>query len=93
MVNKIRKLVLSISWFIERHTDHIFCVRQILEKKWEYNEAVHQVFVDFKKAYHVVRMGVLYNILTDFCTPLKLVRLIKMCLNKTYSSVRVDRHF
>jgi hypothetical protein len=22
-------------------TDHIFCIRQILETKWEYNEAVH----------------------------------------------------
>ena len=32
-------------------TDHIFCIRQILEKKWEYNEAVHQLFIDFKKAY------------------------------------------
>ena len=31
-------------------TDHIFCIRQILEKKWEHNEAVHQLFVDFKKA-------------------------------------------
>jgi len=29
-------------------TDHIFCIRQILEKKWEYNEAVHQLFIDFK---------------------------------------------
>jgi hypothetical protein len=27
-------------------TDHIFCIRQILEKKWEYNEAVHQLFTD-----------------------------------------------
>ena len=32
-------------------TDRIFCIRQILEKKWEYNEAVHQLFTDFKKAY------------------------------------------
>ena len=31
-------------------TDHIFCIRQILEKKWEHNEAVHQLFIDFKKA-------------------------------------------
>jgi len=31
--------------------DHIFCICQILEKKWEYNEEVHQVFIDFKKAY------------------------------------------
>jgi len=32
-------------------TDHLFCIRQILEKKWEYNEAVHQLCIDFKKAY------------------------------------------
>jgi len=24
-------------------TDHIFCIRQILEKKGEYSEAVHQL--------------------------------------------------
>ena len=36
-------------------TDHIFCIRQILEKKWEYNEVVHQLFIDFKKAYDSVR--------------------------------------
>jgi hypothetical protein len=29
---------------------------QILEKKWEYNEMVCQVFTDFKKAYVSVRM-------------------------------------
>jgi len=29
--------------------DYIFCIRQILEKKWEYNEEVHQLFIDFKK--------------------------------------------
>jgi len=27
-----------------------FCIHQILEKKWEYNEAVHHLFMDFKKA-------------------------------------------
>ena len=30
-------------------TDHMFCIRQILEKKWEYNKAVHQLFIDFEK--------------------------------------------
>jgi len=29
--------------------DLIFCIRQILEKKWEYNEEVHQLFIDFRK--------------------------------------------
>jgi hypothetical protein len=41
-------------------------------KKWEYNEAVHHLFIDFKKAYDSVRREVLYSIL-----PMKLVRLIK----------------
>jgi hypothetical protein len=50
-------------------------------KKWEYNETVHQLFLDFKKAYDSVRREVLYNILTEFGVPMKLVRLIKMCLN------------
>jgi len=32
-------------------TDDIFCICQILKKKWDYNEAVHQLFADFKTAY------------------------------------------
>jgi hypothetical protein len=36
-------------------TDHIFFILQILEKKWEYNEAVHQLFIDFKKTYDLFR--------------------------------------
>jgi hypothetical protein len=35
--------------------DDIFYVRQILEKKWEYNRTVHQLFIDFKKAYDSVK--------------------------------------
>jgi hypothetical protein len=59
-------------------TDQIFRIRQILEKKWEYNETVRQLFIDFKKAYHSVRRKVLYNILIEFGVPIRLVRLIKM---------------
>jgi hypothetical protein len=46
-------------------TDQIFCIRQILEKKWDYSEIVHQLFIDFKKAYDSVRREVLYNILIE----------------------------
>jgi len=72
--------------------DHIFCIRQILEKKWEYNEEVHQLFIGFKKAYDSVRREVLYKILIEFAIPRKLVRLVKMSLTETYSRVRVGKN-
>jgi purine nucleoside phosphorylase len=59
----------------------------MLEKKWEYNETVHQVFIDFKEAYDSVRREVLYKILIEFGIPMKLVRLIKMCLTEAYSRI------
>jgi hypothetical protein len=57
----------------------MFCIRQILEKKWEYNEAVHQLFIDVKKAYESVRREVLYNILIEFGVPRKSVKANKKC--------------
>ena len=73
-------------------TDHMFSTCQILQKKWEYNEAVHQLFIDFEKAYDSVRRAFLYNIVIEFGVPRKLVRLIKMCLTETYSRVRVGKN-
>jgi hypothetical protein len=54
--------------------------------------AVHQLFIDFKKAYDSVRQEVLHNILTEFGVPIKLARLIKICLNETYSNVHTGKH-
>jgi hypothetical protein len=71
--------------------DQIFYIQQILEKKWEYNGTVHQLFIDFKKAYDSIKREVLYNILLKFGIPKKLVRLIKMCLNETYSKVHIGK--
>jgi hypothetical protein len=33
-----------------------------------------------------------YNVLKEFGVPLKLVRLIKICLKATYSKVRIGEH-
>ena len=56
------------------------------------NEAVHQLFIDFKKAYDSGRREVLFNILIEFGIPMKLVRLIKMCLTETHSTVQAGKH-
>jgi hypothetical protein len=58
-----------------------------LRKKFECDEAVHQLFMDFKKAYDSATMEVLYNILIEFGIPLKQVRLIRVYLNEACSRV------
>ena len=63
-----------------------------LRKNWEYNEEVHQLFLDFKKAYDSVRREVLYKILIEFSIPRKLVSLVKMSLTETCSRVRVGKN-
>ena len=53
---------------------------------------MHHLFIDIKKAYGSVRREVLYNILIEFGIPMKLVRLIKLCLTETYSRVQVGKN-
>ena len=45
-----------------------------LRKKWEYNEAMHQLCIDFKKTYYSVRREVLCN----------------LCYQKTYKAPCVE---
>jgi hypothetical protein len=40
----------------------------------EFNETLHQLFLDFMKAYDYVKGEVLYNILIEFGVPTKVVR-------------------
>jgi hypothetical protein len=61
-------------------------------KIWEYNETVHQLFMDFMKAYDTVRRGVLYNILIEFGVPMKSFRRIQMCVNETYCKIRIGKY-
>jgi hypothetical protein len=53
---------------------------------------MHRLFIDCKKAYDSVRREVLCNIVIDFGIPMKLERLIKMCLNEMCSRVWVGTH-
>jgi hypothetical protein len=73
-------------------TDQIFYIQQILEKKWQYNGSVHQLFIDFKKAYKSVKREVLYSSLIEFGILRKPVGLIKTCLNETYSTVHIGKY-
>ena len=53
---------------------------------------MHQHFIDLKTAYGSIWREVLYNILIEFGIPIKLVRLIKMCLTELYSRAGVGKN-
>jgi hypothetical protein len=67
------------------------CICEILEKIG-INGTVYQLFTDLKKAYDSGRKKVLYNNLIEFVIHMKLLRLIKMCLAETYSTVRNGKY-
>jgi hypothetical protein len=83
---------MNMDFVVIDQTDQIFYIRQILEKKWECNGTVHQLFIDFKKAYDSIRREVLYSILIESGIPGKLVGLIQMCLNETNSTMHIGRY-
>ena len=53
---------------------------------------MHQLFIDFKKAYDSVRRELLHKILIEFGISRKLVRLVNMSLSETYSRVQVGKN-
>jgi len=54
---------------------------------------VHELlFIEFKEACDSVRREVLYYIVIQFGIPMRLVRLIKMCLDEIYSRVREGKY-
>lgn len=42
-------------------TNHIFSIRQVMEKYYEYNKELHLVFVDFKQAYDSINRDQYYG--------------------------------
>jgi len=65
MLRKVLRII-NVDFDATGQTDHILCICQILEKKYDCNEAVHQLFIDFKKVNNSVRRKALYNILIEF---------------------------
>jgi hypothetical protein len=62
-------------------SDFIFCIRQIMEKVEE-----------FKNADELVWREILYSVLIELRLPKKLVRLIKIYVNKTDSKVHIGKY-
>jgi hypothetical protein len=67
--------------------DHIFCIHQLLEKNMGIQRSSASAIYRLE-IHDSVRREVLYNTL-KFGIPMKIVRLIKMCLNATHRGICV----
>ena len=66
-------------------TDQIFTVKNLLEKAWQHNLEINQIFVDFQKGYDRIQTDKLYAIMAHFGIPNELLRLTKATMeNSTY---------
>ena len=68
----------------------IFTLRQILEKTKEFGIETHHLFIEFKSAYDIIRREQLYNAMSEFNIPNKLIRLTRMTMEDTKSRVRIQ---
>jgi hypothetical protein len=55
-------------WCNRKTTDHIFNIRQILEKKQVCKDTVHQLFVDFNESYDSVGKDIytVFSMIVDY---------------------------
>jgi hypothetical protein len=53
---------------------------------------VHKLFKNLKKTHDLVRRELLYDNLLEFGIKSKVVELIKICLNDTYSRVGIGKN-
>ncbi|VVC32177.1 Reverse transcriptase domain [Cinara cedri] len=67
----------------------MFILRQIIQKRLEFDKEVHVLFVDFRKAYDSIHRESLLNILKDFKFPRKIINLIGTSLNHTDIQVKI----
>ena len=68
--------------------DNILMIRQIIEKCCEYNIDIHNIFIDYTHAFDSIKRNKILYSLTKNKIPSKLMRLIKLSLEKTKAKVK-----
>ena len=70
--------------------DHIFNMRNIIEKCREYNTDLYCCFIDYSKAFDCVQHEALWKIMIDMGFPIHIIKLIKNLYNEQSATVRIN---
>ena len=69
--------------------DQIYTLREILERRWEYNKDSVHIFFDFKQAYDSIHRETLWKVMAEFGIPFELIDLVKACYNETNAKIQI----
>ena len=73
--------------------DNIFMIRQIIKKCYEYNIDIHNIFIDYIRAFDSIKRNKILDLLTQHKIPSKLIRLIKLTLENTTAIVKINNAY
>jgi len=73
--------------------DNTFIVSEIYKKCHEFNIYLHNIFIDFSQAYDTVNRNVIYNSLIKHNVPDKLIKLMKLTMQRTKMKVTVNNSY
>jgi len=71
--------------------DHIFCLRQLMEKKMAVNQPLHLLFVDLEKAYDSVPLKNLWKALQHYNIGSSIIRAIKRLYENSFSKIKIGK--
>ena len=71
-------------------TDHIFTIRQVIEKCAEFNIDIHMLFIDFKKAYDSIKRSAIWKALQHLGIDQKLIRMTQLTLANSNSKIKAS---
>jgi hypothetical protein len=64
-----------------------------VEECYEHNIDIHNIFIDYTHAFDSVKRNKIIECLFQYHVPVKLIRLIKLTLEKTRAKVKVNNKF
>jgi hypothetical protein len=73
--------------------DNILIVRQIYEKFYEYNIDLHNIFIDFLYAFDTVNGDAMYNSISKYNGPDRLIKLIKLTMKRTKIKLKINNSY
>lgn len=68
--------------------DHLFTITQVIEKKTAYDQELHLLFVDLKKAYDSIPLNMLWKALEETNINIELIKVVKTLYQNTSIKIK-----